>query len=138
MNPFRIRFDANTWKARLDGLRKQHKAFRVLLLLCALGAMATAFPLPARGQSAWSGNLRGTVLEMGSGKPVAEAEILVEQLQLTTISDDQGRFRIDAIALSENPLAVTVTINAPGFAEWRIEEVLLLDQDTLILNVEIG
>lgn len=138
MNPFRIRFGANTWKARLDRLRKQHKAFRALLLLCVLGTLATAFPLPARGQSVWSGNLRGTVLDAGTGKPVAEAEILIGQLQLTARSDTAGRFRIDAIALSENPLAVTITINAPGFGEWRIEDVLLLADDTLILNVELG
>jgi len=138
MNPIRIRISANTWNYRQDWLRKQQKTFRALLLLCVLGLLATGFPLPVRGQAAWSGNLRGTVVESGSGRPLAGAEILIEQMPLTTRSNDQGQFHINAITLSENPLPVTITINSPGYGEWRIEEVLLLDKDTLILNVELG
>jgi len=111
---------------------------RALLLVIILGSMLTGGTIRATGQAAWSGNLRGTVLEAGSGKPVAEADVLIEQLQVTTRTDDQGHFRINTIALIENPLAVTITINTPGYGEWRIEDVLLVAEDTLILNIELG
>ena len=118
--------------------RLQRSVGRALLLFILIVSLLAGVTARATGQASWSGNLRGTVLEAGSGRPVAGAEILIEQLQLTTSSDNRGRFRIDAIALSQNPLAVSIAVNAPSYGEWRIEDVLLLAEDTLILNVELG
>jgi hypothetical protein len=111
---------------------------RALLLVIILGSLLTGVTIQATGQESWSGNVRGTVLDAESGKPIADAEILIEQLQLTTLSDSRGRFWINAIVLSKNPLTVTLTVNAPGYGEWRIEDVQLLAEDTLILKVELG
>lgn len=137
MDPSSFIFGVNTWKSRLNRLRLQRSVGRAFLLFLLSGSLLIGVTIRATGQAPWSGNLRGTVLEAGSGKPVGNADVLIEQLQVTTRTDDQGHFRINAIALTENPLPVTITINAPGYGEWRIEDVRLLAEDTLILNVEL-
>ena len=138
MDPSSFIFGANKWKTRLYRLRLQWPVSRALLHFLLFGSLLAGVTIRAAGQASWSGNLRGTVLEAGSGKPVAEAEVLIEELQLTASTNNQGRFQIDAIGLDENPHAVSITVNAPGYGDWRIEDVSLLAEDTLILNVELG
>ncbi len=124
--------------SRISRFGLQRSVGRALLLFLLFGSLLAGVTIRAMGQASKSGNLRGMVREVESGKPIAEAEVLIEQLQLKTSSNNQGQFLINAIALSENPLAVTITINTPGYGEWRIEDVLLVAEDTLILNIELG
>jgi hypothetical protein len=131
-------YDGVKDRCRRSCFSLQRSVGRALLLFILFGSLLAGVSIRATGQASWSGNVRGTVLEAESGKPVVEAEIVIEQLQLATTSNNQGRFLINAIALSENPQTVSVVVNAPGYGEWRIEDVLLLAEDTLILNVEIG
>jgi len=95
-------------------------------------------PTPdAAAQTSWQTRVRGMVVAAGSGSPVENAEIVLHDMGRATRSDARGRFAINDIALDENPQAVTISVIASGYGQWRIEDVLLLDQDTLILNVEL-
>lgn len=114
------------------------RALRVSFLL--MVSLAVAFLIdagPARGQAQYSSNLRGTVIESGAGTPVSGAVISVIPMDLQTRTDAEGRFSIAGIDLMENPQPVTITVAAEGTGEWRIEDVLLIAEDTLILNVEL-
>jgi hypothetical protein len=110
---------------------------RVAALLFFLFGLSTGGILPAAGQAELSGDLRGTVLEVGANAPVSGAVIEIVGMGLSAMSDSRGEFAIEDIPLSENPLPVTITVDADGYGEWRIEQVLLVAEDTLILNVEL-
>jgi hypothetical protein len=92
----------------------------------------------AQGQTSFLSNLTGRIIDSVSGNAVSGAAVTIAALNLETQSNSDGHFSIDAIGLEENPQAVDISVQADGYGEWRIEEVLLVDKDTLILNVEMG
>lgn len=71
-----------------------------------LAAQSSSAPAPARGA------LIGTVIDDATSKPVANAEITIAALKLTTRSDSAGNFTIGEIPVGLH----AITINASGFA----------------------
>lgn len=76
------------------------------------GAPLVRAPLAA--QAVAKGSLTGTVLDDASNKPIANADIVMPQLNLKARSDSAGNFTIETIPAGLH----TITISAEGFAAF--------------------
>jgi TonB family protein len=76
---------------------------------------AVARPAEAR-RDPDAGAVRGTVVEAGTRRPIAAAEISIPKLGLTAVADADGSFAIEDVAAGKHEVYAA----APGFAEGRI------------------
>jgi hypothetical protein len=83
-------------------------------------------------------NVEGQVTDKVTGQPVAGAQVLAADEGLSASTDGAGRFRWQAIPLSQSSLPITITISADGYGSWTIEDVRLRAGDTLILSAELS
>jgi TonB-linked SusC/RagA family outer membrane protein len=95
----------------LDRLHKPIRLFARVAALCALGSLAAAAPAAAQ-----STEIAGTVTAVGSGEPLAGAQIVVVGGAQRAVSDERGRFRITGLA---NP-SVTLEIRRIGYSLQRL------------------
>ena len=82
--------------------------------------------------------VEGVVTDAESGARIEGASISVPSLGISTTSGSEGIFEFDANVPTDDPLATTIHVSAPGYAEWTIQNVRLVPGDTLKLDVQIG
>ncbi len=111
----------NSWQL-LSGL--------LLLLACSFAYL--------RIQAASSAAVQGTVIDSATGEAVQNASVEIVELGLSTTTDNRGRFDWGSIALSEEIIEVTVIVQADGYGLWTLQGVRLIQDETLILEVELS
>jgi hypothetical protein len=84
------------------------------------------------------GSLTGQVTDRNTGLPIKGAEVDLSNLDLSTISDSEGRFHWQDLALPEAITPLTITINANGYGQWQLQDAKLVDSDTLILSSRLS
>jgi hypothetical protein len=97
--------------------------------------------LPTHSVSAQAGfatNIQGTVTEASTGHPIAGAQVTVADLNLSGVTDAGGQFAWNAIPLPQATFTTTITITAPGFGDWTIQNIRLHADDTLLLTPQLG
>jgi len=72
----------------------------------------------AAAQTAATGVIAGVVLERGSGQPVADAEVRVENTNLRAVTNAIGRFQIPGVSVGR----VTLLVRAAGFLDLRVAD----------------
>jgi len=102
--------------------------------LFARQARASVEAQAAQAASRYLAGLRGQVLDQATGQPIPAAHIRALELGLDLTSDSAGSFDWPAIALPLPQRAVTVSVTAPGYGEWRMQNVYLAAGDTIILT----
>jgi hypothetical protein len=78
------------------------------------------------------------VTDTETGLPVQGAQVSVKALGLSGLTDSEGQFTWQDIPVFEDANPITVSIQAEGFGEWRLQDVPLLASDTLILTAKLG
>ena len=109
----------------------------VVLIPLTSATSAAGGALPFR-QAAPGSDLEGTVTDRASGHPIRGAEVTIPALGLSTSSDPNGRFGWQDVALSQSPYTTTIQITAPGYGDWTLQDVRLIEGDTLIVTAELG
>src|SRR5574341_816561 len=107
------------------------------LAVLALWPRPGVFAKPAV-QSTFDADVEGTVSDQLTGLPVAGASVRVAGLELSAATDASGHFGWRGVPLVQETLPVTITIAAPGYGDWTIQNARLVAADTLILTVELG
>src|SRR6266705_2954517 len=104
----------------------------VKCVLAALGALML-FPSAAQAQSSIAGVVKDSSGALMPGVAVeAASPALIEKVR-TTVSDEQGRYRI----VDLRPGLYTVTFALPGFSELRRESIELTSGFTATVNAEL-
>ena len=67
-----------------------------------------------------AGTLRGKVVEAGTRKPIAAAELLLAKVGLTAVADAAGAFELKQVPPGKHELSAS----APGFAEGKVRVTL--------------
>ncbi|MBN1266306.1 MAG: carboxypeptidase regulatory-like domain-containing protein, partial [Anaerolineales bacterium] len=93
-------------------------------------------PIPASAQTSFLGNVRGTVID-SSSNPVSGATIQIPALGLNSTSSSSGDFSWQGFSLPEPAYPVTIIVTHSHYGEWRIENLNLVANDTVILNVKM-
>ncbi len=107
-------------------------------LLATIAGLAVAPPPDeALAQSATTGSVQGSVVD-SAGAPVAGALVRSTGLGLTASTNASGRFTWSGIPAPAYGLPTTIEVLADGFGSWTIRDVLVLPNDTLLLEVELG
>ncbi|MGD8604451.1 MAG: SpoIID/LytB domain-containing protein, partial [Anaerolineales bacterium] len=121
---------------RLDSFppRLLGRAAIILLLLCGLSVVAVV----TQAQTGFRGNVTGTVLDDDTGAPIADALVSIETMGITRMTNSQGEFSFTGLSLPEATYPLLIQVTSPDHASWTIEDVVALDDDTLILNVRMG
>ncbi len=115
-----------------------HAALTALLLLAVWALFGSAPAAPAAlAQTGGMAALEAHVLDSATGLPIAGARASAPALGLQSTTDGAGRFRW-IVALSEPARPITVTVSAPGYGDWTIQDVLLVRDDTLRLEARLG
>jgi hypothetical protein len=86
----------------------------------------------------FSARFNGQVFDELTGLPIPGATVVIQELNISLISDKEGRFHLSAIPLTEEIYPVTIVVNATGYGDWRMENVRLVSDDTLILKPRLG
>jgi hypothetical protein len=110
---------------------------RTLVTLLLLAGLSVAAVI-AQAQSGYRGNVIGTVLDDETGAPIADALVSIETMGLTRVTNSQGEFSFNRLSLPEATYPLLIRVSASEYADWTIEDVVALDDDTLILNVRMG
>ncbi len=79
---------------------------RIVLALAALAAGLT--PVPAFGQPPSPGTVRGTVVDARSGTGLRSVAVRLQDTQVTTLTDAEGRFEIGEVAPGDHELYISV------------------------------
>ncbi len=95
-------------------------------------------PAAAAVQYAQVGRIDAQVVAQSDGRPISGAVATSPDLNLSAETDSSGHFSWSSIPMSEDALPITVEVKADGYGDWRIENVLLRAEDTLILSIEMG
>jgi hypothetical protein len=120
----------------------RRRATGAVCLLAALVFGLSSFggvrPAGAAIQAAHTGRVQGRVVDRASGRPISGAVATSPELGLTAQTDTDGAFSWSSIPMTEDSQAITVEVQADGYGDWRIENVMLRADDTLILSIEMG
>jgi len=121
------------------GYRLRRFVFPLVTILAALALSPRpgVFATPA-AQSTFDADVEGTVTDQLTGLPVAGARVSVAELGLSAATDAGGHFGWRDAPLAQETLPVTITITAPGYGDWTIQNARLVAADTLILTVELS
>ncbi len=106
------------------------------LALWAIAASAPPF-VPALAQDGSAAVVEAVARDRDTDQPISGARASAPALGLEAGTDPSGRFRW-VVPLSEATLAVTITISAAGYGDWTIQDVLLVQGDTLRLEADLG
>lgn len=106
------------------------------LVLAILGILLIR-PGQVEAQEALAGAVQGTVVDGRTRLPVEGARIDLVELGRTASSDSGGRFSWDGIDAPSDGLPVTIAVRASGFGDWVMRDVLVLPNDTLLLDVAL-
>jgi hypothetical protein len=109
----------------------------IILSVLALWPQFSASATPA-SQSAFYADVEGTVTDQLTGFPVARASVAVADLGLSAVAGPDGRFALQNVPVPQTTLPITLTITAPGYGEWTIQNARLVAEDTLILTAALG
>jgi len=94
------------------------------------------FVLPLFTALATDGKIEGKVTDP-KGAAVVGASITIHDpannLTLTAVTDDQGRFKADRLAAG----SYTISVSAKGFAEWRRENVNVGEGQAAPLEIKL-
>jgi hypothetical protein len=119
------------------------KRYPLLVIALLIALPALVFPIPESAAIAGTqrslsepglANLTGQVTDRSTGLPVAGALVSVPALALEGATDGDGWFRWLDIAVSEPVIPITVTVQAPGYGAWTLQDVRLVVGDNLILS----
>jgi hypothetical protein len=103
---------------------KSASGISILALLAALCAVLLVATPVARAQSTTDGAIGGTVYD-SSGAALANATVVVRNngtnIQQTVTTDVSGYYRVTKL----QPASYTVSVEAPGFAPFRAEQVIV-------------
>ncbi len=108
------------------------------LLTCSAVVKGSTPVLAVTTRLAFHAGLRGEVRAGSNGLPVVGAHVSVPGLGLSIEADRFGHFRLPDIPLGGPLIPITVTVSAPGFGDWSVQNVLLAADDTLILTPELN
>jgi hypothetical protein len=121
--------------------RRWPGALGVLLALVVLLSQLSARPLAQTAAAAPGpdqADVLGTITDGATGQAIGGASVSVPAFGLSAVSDTAGQFAWRGIALAEPVVATTISITAPGYGDWTIQDVRLVAGDTLILTPELG
>jgi hypothetical protein len=108
-------------------------------LLILLSLFAKDLPInPVSAQTGFVTNVQGTVTEARTGRPIAGAQVKVANLNLAAVTDAGGQFAWNAIPLPQATFTTTITITAPGFGNWTMQDIRLQADDTLLLTPQLS
>lgn len=95
---------------------------------------------PALGSpsAAFLAHLTIQASDEATGEPVAGAHVAVAELGLEGETDGEGRLSWRSLSIPQAEFAITVTVRAAGYGEWRLVNVRLLADDTLIVKPALG
>lgn len=82
--------------------------------------------------------VEGIVTDSETGAPIDGAVISVPLLDISTITSSKGTFEFEANSVSDDPIPTTIQVTAPGYGDWKIQDVRLVPGDTLKLDVRMG
>ena len=94
-------------------------------------------PVPASAQTSSVGNVRGTVIDSTTRDPLSGVVIRIPALGLSTTTSSSGAFTWKEIPLPEEAYPVIITASHHEYGEWRIENLNLVANDTVILNIKM-
>jgi hypothetical protein len=123
---------------------RSHPSIKLILgmILSSLILIQNPYSTPAASLTnlaeVYSSNIEGTVVEKDSGLPITGANISLQSLYLQTTTDHQGAFKFLDLSIPVSEHRTTVSISALGYGEWRMEDAMLLPDDTLILDVHLS
>src|SRR3990172_12989059 len=107
------------------------------LLATTAGLAVAPPPDEALAQSATTGSVQGSVVD-SAGAPVPGALVRSTGLGLTASTNASGRFTWSGVPAPANGIPATIEVLADGFGSWTIRDVLVVPNDTLLLEVELG
>jgi iron complex outermembrane receptor protein len=87
----------------------------------------------ARAQTPATGVIAGVVLERGSGQPVADAEVRVDNTNVRTSTNAIGRFQLPGVSVGR----ITVLVRASGFLELRLSDLQVTAGTPLTISAEL-
>jgi stage II sporulation SpoD-like protein len=94
---------------------------------------------PAAAGPGATGQVRGEVVESGSGAPIASATIRLPATGAVTVSRADGSFEFPTPIVTASPYSrIAVEVTARGWGRWRISGAPLYPNDALILHAELG
>jgi hypothetical protein len=110
----------------------------VAALVFGLSPFGGIRPAAATVQPAQAGRITAHVVDPTNGRPISGAVATSPELDLTAQTDAGGNFAWSSIPMTDDAKPITVEVTADGYGDWRIENVLLRANDTLILSIEMG
>src|SRR6476660_7189315 len=87
----------------------------------------------AAAQTPATGVIAGVVLERGSGQPVADAEVRVDNTNLRTSTNAIGRFQLPGVSVGR----ITLLVRASGFLELRLSDMQVAAGTPLTISAEL-
>ena len=126
-----------------SGRRQLHQPFKLLvssaiLLMPAAGLALAAWAHPGPVQAASSAGVRGTVVDGATGAGIAGAHVSAPDFGATTTTNQSGAFAWSSLPVSQLVTPTTLVVSAPGYGDWTIQGVRVIQGDTLILSVRMG
>ncbi|HEX9028849.1 MAG TPA: SpoIID/LytB domain-containing protein, partial [Anaerolineales bacterium] len=82
-------------------------------------------------------SIRGSITTQGGSVLVAGARVTITSLRLEAVTDASGQFSWTAVPIQSAITPVEVKVNASGFEEWSLKDVLVRQDDTLILSIDL-
>ena len=102
-----------------------------------LGLALLLIPLGA-AHLASSAEIQGFVISSVNGDPIPGANVQITDLNLTTTTDTEGQFSWQGVQISGDWISTTISIDAPSYGTWTLENVLVIAGDILIIHAELG
>jgi hypothetical protein len=109
----------------------------ILSTVCLPGWMPSQAATPNTQPSDSLANIRGYVTVQNGAHRLAGAQVYIPSLNLNSITNSSGEFTWKNIPLVTNPYPVEVRVSAPGYGDWVLQNARLIQDDTLILNVDL-
>ena len=79
---------------------------RLLILLSPLALYGALSAHPVSGQS--TGTVEGTVVDAANGRPISDAQVLIEALNVGAVTDAEGRYSIADVPAGEHELSAGI------------------------------
>ena len=117
------------------------KSYLAIFLSMAIFLLGASLPTSANPTLAGNNlqtNVSGVVIDKRNLIPVQGAIILLAELNLSTISDQNGEFTFTKIELAEPILYTNLLIQAQGYGDWQMIGIALVAGDTLLIDAELA
>ncbi|MEJ2013545.1 MAG: SpoIID/LytB domain-containing protein, partial [Anaerolineales bacterium] len=111
--------------------------FNLRHLLAGLFVLLAACFAALKIQAAGGAGVQGIVLDQTTRLPIQGAVVEIVELDLSTSTDGSGRFNWNSVPLDQEMIEATIIVRADGYGSWTLQGVRLIQEETLILEVEL-